>query len=239
MRNIEVVVAPELTTNYNPKGKLVVVIDVFRATTTIVTAMANGISEVKPCLEAKQAISLKQKGYLVGGERNGVKLKEMDLDNSPLSFLNGKYTNQKLAISTTNGTKAVDVSLTAEELIIGSFVNITAVVNYILKSELDVLLVCAGWKGKMSTEDFMFAGNVVSSTLDHFDLTDSSEIASSYYLTHQAKFIDKLNACEHAVRLKNLGKQKDIDFCIQKDIYDVLPIYHKDLMSFIRLNERD
>ncbi|MDO6736784.1 2-phosphosulfolactate phosphatase [Wenyingzhuangia sp. 2_MG-2023] len=232
MKNIEVVVAPELTSNYEVAGKLVVIIDVFRATTTIVTAMANGVSEVKTCLEVKDAIALKEEGFLVGGERNGVKVEGMDVDNSPLSFLNDKYVNHKLAISTTNGTKAVEMSLKAKEIIIGAFTNLRGVREYIYQADSDVLLVCAGWKGKMSTEDFMFAGAVVSELSREFVLTDSSEIALSYYLSYEESYQKKLNTCEHALRLMNLNKQKDIDFCIQKDLYNVVPKYYRKTKSF-------
>lgn len=230
MKHIEVVVAPELTPNYDADGKLVVVIDIFRATTTIVTAMANGIHQVKTCLEAEEAIALKKEGYLVGGERNGLKLEAMDVDNSPLTFLNDVYANCKLAISTTNGTKAVDFSLKAKEIIIGAFVNISAVVDYISNSDLDVLLVCAGWKGKMSTEDFMFAGAVISQLSDDFLLTDSSEIALSYY---DESYATKLVSCEHALRLNKLEKQEDVSFCLSKDLYGIVPKYHDNLMSFV------
>lgn len=233
MRQIEVVVAPELTSNYDVAGKLVVIIDVFRATTTIVTAMANGVSEVKTCLEASDAIALKEQGFLVGGERNGIKVEGMDVDNSPLSFLNNKFVNHKLAISTTNGTKAVEMSLAAKEIIIGSFVNLSAVVNYIQKSSLDVLLVCAGWKGKMSTEDFMFAGAVVSKLYDTILLTDSSEISMSYYDKYENSYQEKLAVCEHALRLKKLGKQEDISLCTDQDLYNVLPKFNKYLKAFV------
>ena len=232
MKIIEVVVAPELTLNYIVKDKLVVIIDVFRETTTIVTAMANGVKEVKTCLEAEAAITLKKQGFLVGGERNGVKVAGMDVDNSPLSFLDKKHVNKKLAISTTNGTKAVDVSLNAKEIIIGSFINLKAVVTYISKSKLDVLLVCAGWKGKMSSEDTMFAGAVISELTEEYKPTDSADIAKSYYLRYATNYQEKLNSCEHALRLKKLNKQKDIDFCIQKNIYTIVPKYNNKSQLF-------
>lgn len=232
MKNIEVVVVPEITSNYDVEGKLVVIIDVFRATTTIVTAMENGVNEVKTCLEVDQAIALKKDDFLVGGERNGVKVKGMDVDNSPLSFLDKKYKNQKLAISTTNGTKAVDMSLDAKEIIIGAFVNLSAVAHYIKQSNLDILLVCAGWKGKMSTEDFMYAGAIVSLLSDEVVLTDSSEIALNYYEKNKECCQEKLNTCEHANRLKKLNKQRDMDFCIQKDLYNIVPKYNFSSQSF-------
>ena len=233
MKNIEVIVAPELTSNYDAAGKLVVVIDIFRATTTIVTAMANGVVEVKTCLEARDAIALKGKGFLVGGERNGIKVEGMDVDNSPLTFLNNTYANHRLAISTTNGTKAVDMSLEAKEIIIGAFTNLNTVVKYIKNSSLDVLLICAGWKGKMSTEDFMFAGAVIFQFSENLVLTDGSEIAMSYYEKYKNSYKEKLNLCEHALRLKKLGKQEDIDFCLQKDIHTIVPKFNKDLKVFV------
>lgn len=225
MKKLEVVVSPEITSDYVVEGKLVVIIDIFRATTTIVTAMENGIKEVKTCLEVKDAIALKNDGYIAGGERNGEKVLGMDIDNSPSSFLEGNYENKKLAISTTNGTKAVATSLKAREIIIGAFVNISAVVSYIKQSDLDVLLVCAGWKGKMSTEDLLFAGAVVSELSNEIVLTDSSEIALTYFLGSKPKLEHKLYTCEHAQRLKKLHKEKDLAFCIQRDVYTVVPKY--------------
>ncbi|MGY5355363.1 2-phosphosulfolactate phosphatase [Wenyingzhuangia sp. IMCC45467] len=233
MKKIEVVVAPELTQNYEVAEKLVVIIDVFRATTTIVTAMANGVKEVKTCLEVEQAVALKEQGYLVGGERNGIKEKGMDVDNSPLTFLDGKYANRNFAISTTNGTKAVDMSLKAKEIIIGTFANLTAISEYINQSELDVLLVCAGWKGKMSTEDFMFAGAVLASLPKEYCNTDSADIAKSYFLKYALNYKEKLENCEHAFRLKKLNKQENIAFCVQKDLYSIVPKYNAVSKTFV------
>ncbi|GGF63477.1 2-phosphosulfolactate phosphatase [Wenyingzhuangia marina] len=233
MKNIEVVVAPELTSCYQAKGKLVVIIDVFRATTTIVTAMANGVKEVKTCLEVDEAIALKKQGYLVGGERDGVKVDGMDVDNSPLSFLDGKYADKKFAISTTNGTKAVETSLDANEIIIGTFANLTAVCEYIAQSDLDVLMVCAGWKGKMSTEDLMFAGAVIATLPEEYCSTDSADIAKSYFLKYALNYKDKLDTCEHAFRLKKLNKQENIDFCVEKDLYTIIPKYNAISKTFV------
>lgn len=233
MKHIEVVVAPELTPNYQVKEKLVVIIDVFRATTTMVAAMANGINQIKTCLEATDAIALKNKGYLVGGERNGVKVQGMDVDNSPLTFLQNKYAGNKLAMSTTNGTKAVAFSLEAKEIIIGAFVNLDAVVDYIFNSDLDVLLVCAGWKGKISTEDFMFAGAVLARLKNNYRLTDSSEIALGYYSKYKDKYQEQLVVCEHAMRLKKLNKNADVAFCIAKNTFVTIPKYNFELNCFV------
>ncbi|MDO3693942.1 2-phosphosulfolactate phosphatase [Wenyingzhuangia sp. chi5] len=233
MKNIEVVVAPEITPNYEVEGKLVVIIDIFRATTTIVTAMANGVKEVKTCLEVEDCIALKKQGFIVGGERDGVKVDGMDVDNSPLSFLDGTYAHQKFAISTTNGTKAIDMSLKAKEIIIGTFANLSAINEYINLSDLDVLLVCAGWKGKMSTEDFMFAGAVIASLPEQYCSADSADIAKSYFLKYVSNYKEKLDTCEHAFRLKKLGKQDNIDFCVQKDLYKIVPKYNTITKTFV------
>jgi len=226
MKNIQVVTSPEQIETYHPKGKLIVVIDVFRATTTIVTALANGVYKVKPCLEAKDAINQKKAGYLVGGERNGQKLSEMDVDNSPLTFLNNAYKNQKLAISTTNGTKAVEVSLEAEEIILGAFINLSAVVQYIKNSSLDVLLVCAGWKGKMSMEDLLFAGAVLNQYPNLIDNTDSAHMAETYFNSCKTSFHQRLILCEHGQRLQKMNKQADVNFCVQVDTYNIVPKYN-------------
>ena len=232
MKSIEVVTSPEQIEAYQPKGKLVVIIDVFRATTTMVTALANGVTKVKPCLEVNEAILQKNAGYLVGGERNGEKLPEMDVDNSPLTFLNNAYKHSKLAMSTTNGTKAVEMSLEAEEMILGAFVNLSAVVQYIQQSSLDVLLVCAGWKGKASTEDLLFAGAVIHQYPNLIENTDSAHMAATYFESCKKSLHQRLILCEHGQRLQQMNKQADVNFCIQIDQYAIVPKYNRVLESF-------
>ena len=146
---------------YDVRDKTVVIIDILRATSCMTTAFAHGINSITPFAKLEDCIAMKAKGYFTAGERDGKKVDGFDLGNSPFEYMEEKLKGKKIAFTTTNGTQAIAKAIEAREIIIGSFLNLSAITSHLLESNNKVLLVCAGWKGKVNLEDTLFAGAIV------------------------------------------------------------------------------
>ncbi len=209
----------------------VILIDIYRASSTIVTAFGNGVKEIIPCVEIEQVLKIKNKNskILAAGERNGEKIEGFELDNSPISFNNPNIKNSIVALTTTNCTKAIDIAKNTKEIIFASFLNIDAVCNYIIRklSSIDrCVILCAGNKSKESEEDNLFATELVyklSNILNvNLDFIGNSLLANRLELD---KTIRKLTNSSHSKRLISVGKRNDIDFSLIFNKFDCVPIY--------------
>lgn len=166
MKSLKVHFLPSLTSAEELAGGAVVVIDVLRATTTIIHAIAAGAREVIPCLEIADARRLAG-GYppgaaLLGGERGGVKIEGFDLGNSPEEYNRATVGGKTVVLTTTNGTRAMMLCRQAKRVLVGAFVNVSAVARALVREE-QVHLLCAGTEGSITREDVLFAGRVAVS----------------------------------------------------------------------------
>ena len=229
MPGIDVCFSPELLYLYDLKGKAVVAVDILRATSTMVTAFANGATHIFPVMQLDECLEFSGQGCLTAAERDGIKAEGFDLGNSPFSYMNENIKGRSIAITTTNGTRAIRLSEQADEVIVGAFLNLEAVTNHLKAQNLDVLVVCAGWKGNFNLEDTLFAGALVDRLKDSFSSENDAALAS-LYLYHTAKndLLTFLRKSSHVRRLEHLEIQKDIAFCLQHDVYNVLPVWKKD-----------
>jgi 2-phosphosulfolactate phosphatase len=224
MRTIDVCLSPDMMHLYPVKDHSVVVVDVLRATSCMVTAFAHGISEIAPFAELKDCLAMKEKGYFTAGERDGSKVDGFDLGNSPFEYQSPSLKGQKIAFTTTNGTQAIVKSLGAKEILIGSFLNLSSVASHLMESANDVLVVCAGWKGKFNLEDTLFAGALVEVlNLDLASACDAPIAARQLYNNAKRDMLGFLQPSSHVKRLAKLNIHKDIAFCLTPDQYDVLP----------------
>jgi 2-phosphosulfolactate phosphatase len=147
-----------------------------------------------------------------------------DLDNSPFSYMDPVLYGRKICVTTTNGTKAIIQSAAAKKVVIGSFLNLKTVCDYLYIRGLDVVLLCAGWKGQVNAEDTLFAGAIINCLSESFEIgNDSSLIARDLYMLHKDRMGDFLKESSHYQRLNRLNIHKDIDFCLQSSIYEILP----------------
>jgi 2-phosphosulfolactate phosphatase len=224
MKSINVCLSPELTHLYDLSDKTVVVVDILRATSCMTTAFAHGIAAIRPVANLEECRELKSKGYITSGERNGEKVEGFDKGNSPFEYMGAEMHGNKIAFTTTNGTQAIEKSKSARELLIGSFLNLSAVVNHLKVSSNSALIVCAGWKGRVNLEDTLFAGAVVDALKGDFEILDDAELIA-YQLYQQAKgnMVEFLSQSSHVKRLNRLNIHKDITFCLTPDQYPVLP----------------
>ena len=220
MNSIEVCFTPELIHLHEVKGKLVVVVDIFRATSTMVAALAHGVTEILPFADLESCRAMQAQGYLIAGERDGLTAPGFELGNSPVAFLEGNYAGKKLAMTTTNGTLALDKSKGALEILIGAFPNLQATASYIQSRNLDVLIHCAGWKGRFNLEDSLYAGALVKALGEsHSNREDGALAMESLFSLEGGNLATYLSQASHAKRLQNHGIEDDIDFCLSLNRY--------------------
>lgn len=222
MNSLEICFSPELIHLHDFRGKIVVVVDIFRATSTMVTALANGVQRIRPVEDLETCRLLKDEGYITAGERNGQKAEGFELGNSPLSYLNDAYKGSRIAMTTTNGTVAIERSKEdAEEVLIGAFLNLQATAAYIRKKNKPVLIFCAGWKGKFNLEDSLFAGALASLLQFPYDC-DGTLAMETLYNQVKGDLVGFLKKASHAKRLQNYNIEEDIDFCLTQNRYDIV-----------------
>ena len=224
---IEVCYTPQAYNLFHKDDAIVVVIDVFRATSAIVTAFYNGVSKMIPVATVQEAKEYQANGFMAAAERDGEMMEGFELGNSPFGYMNNKVKGKTIAISTTNGTQAIEASRRASKIIVGSFLNLDAVCNYLSDQKKDVILVCAGWKNKFNLEDTLFAGAVVdklTSTSD-FGIECDSAIASKHlYNLAKDDLYSFLGTSSHRNRLAKLDLERDIKYCLTLNLCPVIPV---------------
>lgn len=224
-RTIDVCMSPDLMHLYAVTGRSVVVVDIFRATSCMVTALAHGVATITPVANLEECRAMRSHGYQIAGERDGSKVDGFDHGNSPFEYMAAELKGKHIAFTTTNGTQAIARSLGAREIVIGSFLNLSAVANHLLSSTNAVLVVCAGWKGKVNLEDSLFAGALVDALQNEFTPECDAPIAVHHlFRTARQDLKGFLANASHVKRLARLNVFKDIDFCLKRDVYDVVPV---------------
>ncbi|TRX56291.1 2-phosphosulfolactate phosphatase [Fulvivirga sp. M361] len=229
MKTIDVCLSPDLIHLHDISDKNVVVVDILRATSCMVSGLANGVKSITPFASLDLCCAMKEKGYLIAGERGGQKVEGFDLGNSPFDYMNAKVKGHKIAVTTTNGTVAIDKSKGAVSVVIGAFLNLSAVASYLRKREESVLIFCAGWKGKVNLEDSLFAGALVEELQNDFtNECDSPLLVQAAYQNMKHDLVGFIKNSSHAKRLNRLNVHEDIEFCMKQDEYDVLPVLNGD-----------
>ena len=232
MKTIDVCLTPDLMHLYSVDDRSVVVVDIFRATSCMVTALANGVTSISPFAKLEDCLAMKTQGYDTAGERDGKKVDGFDHGNSPFEYMVAEMKGKRLAFTTTNGTQAIAKSLGAREIIIGSFLNLSAVAGHLKNSGNNVLVVCAGWKGKFNLEDTLFAGALVDLLEgEYFPECDSPIAAKHLYLAARNDMKAFLSNASHVKRLAKLNVFKDIEFCLTPDVYNVVPVLREGLLT--------
>lgn len=225
MRTIDVCVSPDLMHLFKVSDRTVVVVDILRATSCMTTAFAFGIEQIFPVAKLEECLALKSADTFTAGERDGKKVDGFDLGNSPFEYMQPHLKGKRVAFTTTNGTQAIVKSLEAKEIVIGSFLNLRAVVTHLLQTDDNILVVCAGWKGKVNLEDTLFAGAIVELLKETVvPECDAPLMAQHLYNAAKNDMEAFLRESSHVKRLARLGIQKDITFCLTPDQYNVVPV---------------
>lgn len=223
-KSIEVCLSPDLLHLYDVTGKTVVVTDILRATSCMVTAFAHGAASIRPYADSEECLRAASAGYETSGERNGVKMEGFDRGNSPFEYMNDGIRGKKIAFTTTNGTQAIEKARKAKHLLIGAFLNVSATAELATALNEDLLIVCAGWKGRFNLEDTLFAGALACRLESSFRSEDDALIAAvTLYKEAGKDIVSFLNRSSHVQRLNRLNIHEDMAFCVKEDEYSVVP----------------
>ena len=228
-RSVEVCFSPALFQDVLTTGDFVVVlVDILRATTTICTAVGNGVEAIIPVATHEEARRLKSEGYLVASEMDGVQLDFADFGNSAFSFTSDAIGGKALVYCTTNGTRALEIAKSASSIAIGAFINISSLTEWLTRRQKNVVILCSGWKNKFCLEDALFAGALSRRLLDTgLFRSDCDSAAASMDLWSLAE-ADVLGYIEKAAqrrRLQRLGLDDVIPYSFECDQVKVVPVF--------------
>ncbi len=229
MSTIEVCLVPELYQYRKTTGSnhIAVVADILRATTTIAIALAQGAQKVIPVTDMNKLAEFKKNGCVIVSERDGIQSDFADYGNSPLQLIDADINNAVIAISTTNGTRALSIANSAEKVILGAFVNISALCAKLRALNQDIVIVCSGWKYRFSLEDTLFAGAVCENLTsdEQFGFNDDSVIASmDLWKNAKNDLVNYASRSEHYQRLYTLGMGESVPYCFELDTCSVVPV---------------
>jgi 2-phosphosulfolactate phosphatase len=237
-RKIEVCLTPALLGLYDINKSIVVVIDILRATSSIVYGIDNGATSIIPVAQVEDCLKYTEYGYLLAAERNGEVVAGYDFGNSPFSYTKERVAGKTVVLTTTNGTKALHLArATAEQVVIGSFLNLKALCDWLKTQRQDVLLLCAGWKDQANLEDTLFAGAVVKELSGLFtEFDDSSIMAEDLYKLAEHDLAAYMTKSSHSHRLAALNIGEDVKFCLQLNVCTAIPVLIGDALVALENN---
>ncbi|MEF8815573.1 MAG: 2-phosphosulfolactate phosphatase [Salinibacter sp.] len=214
------------------QDRTVVVIDVLRACSTIVTALDRGARAVMPVPDMAQAgkiaSNLDPDVYRLGGERNGEKIEGYHLGNSPSEYTREAVEGRDVILNTSNGTQALEQAKKADTLVAACFLNAGRVVDFVRQTAEAVTIVCAGRQNRLALEDTLCAGLLLDRLWDGdepYPVTDSAHTAYTLYHTDRNDLNSALRGANHAEWLAQQDRTADLDYCFRVDSLPVLPYY--------------
>jgi len=227
---VDAILFPRDLSEYDLRSTQVVVVDIFRATSTIITAVHNGAKEVVPFKETdeveEKALHYPADQVLKCGERNGYKFSGFDLGNSPLEYNRDCIYNKTILFSSTNGSQLFSKVKSARKVIIGGFLNVERVVNSIVQNKHDCLIACAGNYGKISIEDSVYTGMILALLKKNgviTEMNDEARVSLILYQYYQDDFQSIIRESSHGRHLSSIGKEDDMLYCLQVNTVDCLP----------------
>ena len=232
-RDLETCFSPALYEPESHVGAIVVVIDILRATSAICTAFENGAESIIPVATVAEAKEYKEKGFLVAAERDGYVLEFADFGNSPFNFTPEKVAGRTIVYSTTNGTGIIKIASSAGFIIIGSFLNISALTGWISDQERPVVLFCAGWKNRFNLEDTICAGAIAErlmSTSLYSTKCDSTYAALDLWSLAKNDTIGYIEKAAQRSRLRDKKLDDCIPFCLTMDYTSKIPVIRNGIL---------
>ncbi len=239
--HIDLLMTPTGTSELFFRDKNVVVIDVLRASTSIITALNNGAREVIPVASVENAV--KVSGSLFGdvvlrcGEREGKIIPGFNLGNSPFEYTPDAVAKKSLIFTSTNGSLAMVKAKFARRIVVAAFINISTVVNYLMKLNEDFVIVCAGKEHNFCIEDVVCGGMVIDMLKKNeieITQTDASQAAQILYKSFKRSLHKMLRNSDHGKYLISIGFEKDLKVCAEVDSIEVLPILDKGVVKLMK-----
>ena len=236
MKKIEVCYSPALYPYFENKDALVVVTDILRASSAIVTAFMNGVDKIIPVGTLEEAKELKNRGYMVAAERDGIVRDFADFGNSPYNFTRERVAGKEIVYSTTNGTHAIHMAATGQQVLIGAYLNLSSLAEYLAAREEDVLVLCAGWKNKYNLEDTLFAGALAQGVLSHgkhHTICDATLGAMDLFNLAKDDLMSYIEKVAQRHRLRKNGLDDVIGYCHTQDLTQVIPVLEGDHLTVL------
>ncbi|MEO8447039.1 MAG: 2-phosphosulfolactate phosphatase [bacterium] len=225
------------------KDKNVIILDVLRATTTMTIALANGAKEIIPTENIATAVRVAKgsKNSMLCGERNGKVVDGFNLGNSPLEYTPEVVKDKSLIFSTTNGTIAIIKSKFAKTCVLCSFINISAIVDYVNTINEDFTIICSGKLNDFCLEDAVCAGMLLSKLSEGrtIEMRDSeiaainlcNDLAMQMNVPSQEKILKLFQLSEHGKYLTQIGFEKDLDISSKLDSYPFIPLFRNGVVK--------
>lgn len=242
MNYVEVCFSPAEYPLYRTDFELVVVIDVLRATSAICTALAHGVEKIKPVATVTEAKQWQKKGYIAAAERNGEVVEGFELGNSPLAYIAraDQLRGKTVVLTTTNGTKAIDIASEKNRVVIGALNNLDTLCNWLVTQDENILILGSGWKDKFNLEDTICAGAIADQLIESgkFRADEDSTVAAKFiYRSARDNMFAFLKASSHRRRLRRLNLNEDVKYCLTPNNLNIIPVLENGYL--VRLNDPD
>lgn len=226
-KSLEVCFSPALYPWFRDDEAIVVVVDILRATSAIITAFMHGVRRVIPVATLEEAQDYKNKGFLVAAERDGIVRDFADFGNSPVNFRRELIEGHDIVYSTTNGTHTIMMARDSYRVLIGGYLNITALRDYITREERNVVILCAGWKNKFNIEDTLFAGalsEMLLNTGNYTTVCDSANVSVDLWQLAQNDILGYIEKAAQRHRLKKNKLDDILQYCHTADLTKHIPV---------------
>jgi 2-phosphosulfolactate phosphatase len=226
-RKLETCFTPLLYEAKEHTDSIIVIIDILRASSAICTAFANGVASIIPVAEIREAKAYKKLGYLVAAERDGYVLDFADFGNSPFNFTREKVEGKTIVYSTTNGTGIINLASSANLIVIGSFLNISSLTEWITDKNKNVVLFCAGWKNRFNLEDTICAGAIAERLMQsnlYSTICDSTLAALDLWSLAKIDLPGYIEKVAQRSRLREKGLDDCLKFCLTADFTTMIPV---------------
>ncbi len=242
MRTIRFFQAADQVDGEKVKGSITVVADVLRATSTITTALYNGCDFVIPVIAVddawRAAADFSRQKIILGGERKGQKIDGFDFGNSPQEYTPAVLRDKVVITTTTNGTKALVHAAEAQQTLVLSFLNMSAVVEHVLNQPDDISAVAAGIYGDFSIEDSICCGYLIDLLVNRapnqFELDEPAEKLLTLTQDYKHDITKLLHECPHGQFLDELGYASDLPVCATLDSCPIVPIYANGRIEIVK-----
>lgn len=230
-KKIEVCFSPALFKEYRNPESIAVVVDILRATSAIVTAFMNGVSRIIPVETLQEAEEYKKKGFLVAAERDGLVQPFADFGNSPFNFTEERVKDQQIVYSTTNGTQAIHEAGDCHRIVIGAYLNFTALSDWLISQQRDIIILCSAWKNKFNIEDTLFAGALAERLLrqpEFYSICDSALVSIDLYQLAKNNLLGYIDKAAQRHRLRKNNLDDVIEYCHTFNLTTLIPVFEKD-----------
>ena len=232
-KKIEVCFSPLLFCSFRNPEAIAVVVDILRATSAIVTAFMNGVSRIIPVETLEEAEEYKKRGYMVAAERDGLVQSFADFGNSPFNFTAERVAGQRIVYSTTNGTQAIHQASECFKVVIGAYLNFSALCEWLIKQQRDIIILCAALKNKFNLEDTIFSGAMAERILEDqnfYTICDSTLAAIDLHLLAKKDLLEYIDKAAQRHRLRKNKLDDVIEYCHTYDLTSIIPVLENDYL---------